>query len=125
MNIEGTLKKIFEKVKKPVTFFDCETTGLEISKDDIIQIYIATYDKNGLSEMNEYFNTDRLIAPGAQEKHGISKSDIEDKPYFKERSAEVFKFFKGDSVICGYNHVRFDIPILIENLFPIIISRDL
>ena len=116
MKIESTLKNIYEKLGRPVSFFDCETTGLEIAKDDIIQIYVAKYNESGFAELNLYCNTDRAIAPGAQEKHGISKEMISDKPYFKKVASEVFAFFAGESVICGYNHVRFDIPILIENL---------
>lgn len=116
MEIKETLKNVYEKIGRPVTFFDCETTGLEIAKDDIIQIYIAKYDASGFSELNHYCNTLLNIHPNAEKKHGISKDSLSNKPYFNEVSIEVFEFFNGDSVICGYNHVTFDIPILIENL---------
>ena len=116
MDIEKTLKAVHDKLQKPVVFFDCETTGLDTTQDDIIQLYACHYDENGFTDREMYFNTKRQITPGALEKHKITPEFLKDYPYINEVAGEVWDLFKGDSIVCGYNHKNFDIPILIENL---------
>jgi len=117
MNIEKTLKAVYDKLENPVIFFDCETTGLDTTQDDIIQLYACQYDENGFTENEMYFNTKRTISEGALEKHKITSEFLKDFPYLDADQAEiVWDLFKGDAIVCGYNHKNFDIPILIENL---------
>lgn len=120
--MEELLKNIQAKVNKPIIFFDCETTGLDTSTDDIIQIYAAKIDGQQFDELHLNFNTDVSITEEALSKHNISKESLKDSPYLKDCFDEVFDFFypafmhNDEYVICGANHIRFDIPILINNL---------
>jgi len=62
------------KLDKPIVFFDLETTGLNISEDRIIEIFLKKLNPDGSTD--KYYsrvNPDgKAIGEGAQEKHGIS-----------------------------------------------------
>ena len=97
-----------------ISFFDLETTGLNISKDKIIEIAVL--------KVNPDQSEERLIKrinPGIKnseesiEIHGITDEELKDEPLFKEVAQEIFDFI-GDSDLAGYNSNRFDIPFLLE-----------
>lgn len=60
-----------------------------------------------------------LINPGipiseeAIKVHGITPSDLANKPTFQQVAQEIYDFI-GDADLAGYNSNRFDIPILME-----------
>ena len=106
-------------MSKDIVWFDLETTGLSTSKDRIIEICMIKTDEFN-NEKEKYYtlvnpgpNVD--IAPGAQEKHGISIEELEYKPLFSEIATQVYEFIKGCD-LGGYNILRFDLPMLIEEL---------
>lgn len=96
--------------------FDLETTGLDVSKDRILEIAILKVHPDGTTE--EYL---KRVNPGipipteSSEIHGIYEKDIKDAPTFKEIASEVTAFI-GDSDLAGYNSNKFDIPVLAEEL---------
>jgi len=100
-------------ITKPICCLDIETTGLDLNEDRIIEIYILKEYPNGAQEelIGRFNNAGRAIAQGAQEKHGISEEDLISEPLFSERAAEIFNFIK-DCDLCGYNLIRFDLPVL-------------
>ena len=47
--------------------------------------------------------------------HGISDTDVADKPTFAQRAKDIHEMIK-DSDLAGFNSNRFDIPLLVEEL---------
>lgn len=96
--------------------FDLETTGLDKTKDQIIQfagLKINTETNKIIDELNLYIQPigDYTISPGAQIKHNISKQFLSDKPYLKDVASQIVNFI-GDTNILTYNGCGFDIPFL-------------
>lgn len=101
-------------LKKPLVFFDLETTGVNYSHDKIIELsYVKVYP-NGTEEENTMrFNPEMHIPEQSTAIHHITDADVANCPTFKERAKEIAKIFEG-SDIAGYNSNRFDVPLLIE-----------
>jgi len=53
------------------------------------------------------------IPPESTAIHGISNEDVKDKPTFKEVAKEYAKFFEGAD-LAGFNILKFDVPVLVE-----------
>jgi len=101
---------------KPICFFDLETTGINISKDRVVEIAILKVHPNGKEERyTQRVNPEMPIPAEVTLVHGITDADVADKPTFKEISKEVHNMIK-DSDLGGYNSNRFDIPVLAEEL---------
>ena len=104
------------QLTKPIAFFDLETTGLNISKDKIVEIAILKINPSGTEEL--LLHRINPVIPISEEStsiHGISNDDVKDCPTF-EQLAEEIKTFIGDADLAGYNSNRFDIPFLLEEL---------
>lgn len=101
--------------KKPIVFFDIETTGLSQSKDRIIELYMLKENSDGSEEeFYSRFNPHPVkVSEGAEKVHGISDEDLSNEPKFEDKADEILKFVEG-SDLCGYNILYFDIPILFE-----------
>lgn len=96
--------------------FDLETTGLDRTKDQIIQfsaqkIDITTHEV--IDSINLYIQPtgDYVISKGALMKHHISKEFLKDKPYLKDVAQQIVDFI-ADNDILTYNGLSFDIPFL-------------
>lgn len=101
---------------KPICFFDLETTGINISKDRIVEISILKVYPDGKEEnYTQLVNPTIPIPAETTAVHGISDEDVADKPTFKEVSKEVWTMIK-DSDLGGFNSNRFDIPLLAEEM---------
>ena len=71
-------------LKRPLAFFDLETTGLSTSKDRIIEISIVKANPNGSTETKTWLvNPDYPISEESTSIHGYSNDDLADKPTFK------------------------------------------
>ena len=104
------------KLKKPICFFDLETTGINITNDRIVEISILKVHPNGKEETyTQRVNPTIPIPPHVTLVHGISDADVADKPTFKDISKEVHNMIK-DSDLGGFNSNRFDIPLLAEEM---------
>ena len=99
---------------RPLIIFDLETTGLDLSKDSIIQI---SYIKAGLdgSEVsrNIFINPGRPIPALIQELTSITDEMVKTAPKFKDIAMELEREFAGCD-FAGYNSNKFDIPMLAE-----------
>ena len=99
---------------RPLIIFDLETTGLDLSKDSIIQI---SYIKAGLdgSEVsrNIFINPGRPIPALIQELTSITDEMVKTAPKFKDIAKELEREFAGCD-FAGYNSNKFDIPMLAE-----------
>ena len=101
-------------LNKPIAFFDLEATGLNIITDRIVEISIIKLNPNGTEEiLTEKLNPTIPIPVEVSEIHGIYEKDIADKPTFKERAKHFDSFLKGCD-LCGFNLIRFDVPLLVE-----------
>ena len=101
---------------KAIAFFDLETTGLNISKDKIVEIAIIKINPDQSEEVFvERINPTIPISEESSSIHGITNEDVANCPTFKDL-AEKIKNFIGDADLAGYNSNRFDIPFLLEEL---------
>lgn len=105
---------LYDKIDKPIVFFDIETTGIDIKNDRIIEICAIKYrpDRTKLT-LHKYFNPGRESQPMALEAHGLTTEFLSKYNSFEESAEELFEFFK-DSDLGGYNCISFDIPLLYE-----------
>ncbi|TYA71377.1 3'-5' exonuclease [Seonamhaeicola marinus] len=110
---------------KPICFFDLETTGVNISKDRIVEISILKVYPNGKEETKTWLvNPEIQIPEDITAIHGISNEDVANKPTFKELAKEVYNLIK-DSDLGGFNSNRFDIPLLAEEMLRADIDFDM
>lgn len=107
------------QLKKPIAFFDLETTGINIAKDRIVEISILKLHPNGNREQKTYrVNPTIPIPKETTAVHGISDEDVADKPTFKELAHELNDFLEGCD-LAGYNSNKFDVPLLVEEFLRI------
>ena len=99
-----------------IVAFDVETTGTDTSKDAIIQLAAVKFDKdfNRLDSYCCYVKPmeDFEIAPGALEKHGLTKEFILDNGMPSNGVMEVFNAFCKDCDMLSYNGNTFDIKFI-------------
>lgn len=101
-------------VKKPIIFFDLETTGIDISRDRIVELCYIRLEPDGTKEEKSMrFNPTIPIPAQASEVHGITDADVKDCPTFKDMAAELQQKFEGCD-LAGFNSNHFDIPLLVE-----------
>lgn len=103
-------------LKKPICFFDLETTGTNIAEDRIVEISILKVYPNKNKESYTWrVNPECHIPKETSAIHGIYDEDVVNEPTFKELSRKVLELIK-DCDLAGYNSNRFDIPLLAEEL---------
>jgi len=101
-------------LKRPLVFFDLETTGTDVAKDRIVQISVLKVQPGGREEVRT-----RLINPGipipaaATAVHHIADAQVAGEPKFCAIARGLAEFFH-DADIAGFNSNRFDVPILVE-----------
>lgn len=101
-------------LKIPLCFFDLETTGINVTQDRIIEIAVIKVMPTGeVIKKSNLINPTITIAPESTTIHGISNEDVKDKPTFKEVAKEYARFFEG-SDLAGFNILKFDVPVLVE-----------
>ena len=101
-------------LKNPLIFFDLETTGVNLTKDRIIEISYIKVMPNGKEESQTFrFNPGMPIPPESTAIHHITDEDVKDKPLFKDKAKELARVFEGCD-IAGFNSNKFDIPLLME-----------
>ena len=112
-------------LKKPIIFFDLETTGTDVSKDRIVEIcYIKVYPDGREVEYSKRINPGMHIPEGASAVHGIYDEDVKDCPLFKDVAREIANEFEGCDV-AGFNSNRFDLPLLAEEFLRAQVDIDL
>ena len=101
---------------KALAFFDLETTGLNISRDKIVEIAILKINPDQKEEMYvKRINPVIKISEESEAIHGISNEDVKDCPKFEELADEIIEFI-GNADLAGYNSNKFDIPFLLEEI---------
>jgi len=101
-------------LKKSIAFFDLETTGIDVSKDRIVEIAILKVNPNQSTETKTMRINPTIPIPKDTSKiHGIYDEDVKDAPTFKQVAKDIMKFIEGCD-LAGYNSNKFDIPLLAE-----------
>jgi len=103
------------QLDRPLAVFDIESTGINPRSDRIIELSIVKLlPPKGMQELRTFIvNPGIPIPPESTAIHGISDADVAGKPLFKDLAAEIYRFLDGCD-LAGYNIIRFDIPMLIE-----------
>lgn len=111
-------------LRNPLCIFDLETTGTNITQDRIIEIAVVKMMPNGeVIRKASLINPTITILPESTAIHGISNEDVKDKPTFKDVARDYLRFFEGAD-LAGYNVLRFDIPMLVEEFLRVGIEFD-
>ena len=72
-------------LKRPIIFFDLETTGLDIAKDRIVELCYIRVEPNGNEEARSMrVNPEMHIPEVASSVHGITDDDVKDCPTFAD-----------------------------------------
>ncbi len=99
---------------KPLVFFDLETTGINVSKDRIVEICVLKVMPDGTENIKTWrVNPTIPIPERASKVHGIYDKDVENEPTFADLAKEISQFI-GNSDLAGYNSNKFDVPLLVE-----------
>lgn len=118
-------------LKRPLVFFDLETTGTQVGSDHIVEICLHKIMPDGTGQtlvhrvrpVDAEGNTVH-IPEVTTAIHGISDADVANEPTFKDLSAELAEFI-GDADLAGYNSNRFDVPLLVEEFLRVGVDFDL
>lgn len=101
-------------LKRPLAFFDLETTGVNVAADRIVEISILKAMPDGTENIKTLrINPVMPIPLESSLVHGIYDEDIKNEPTFKQVGEELARFLD-DCDLAGYNSNRFDIPVLME-----------
>ena len=102
------------QLKRPLVFFDIESTGLSPEKDRIVEISLIKVYPDGHEEVRtRRINPERHIPEESTAVHGITDDDVRDCPTFRQVAKSLASMIQGCD-IAGYNSNRFDVPLLGE-----------
>ncbi len=106
------INNITSLIKRPICFFDLETTGVEPLKSRIVQIAVKKIHPDGKVEFKKRLINPTVPIPSeTTEIHGINDEMVDDQPTFKSIAAGLYEFMNGCD-FAGYNSNRFDVPLL-------------
>lgn len=101
-------------LKKPIIFFDLETTGTNTISDRIVEISMIKIMPNGEEqERTIRINPEMPIPPEATAVHHITDEDVANCRTFKMIAKDLATTFTGCD-IAGFNSNKFDIPMLAQ-----------
>lgn len=101
-------------LKNPIVFFDLETTGIDVSRDRIVEISLVKVLVNGDREVKtRRINPEMPIPKESSAIHGIYDDDVKDCPPFRAIAKSLANYMEGCD-LGGYNSNKFDIPVLVE-----------
>lgn len=102
---------------KALCFFDLETTGIQLTKDRIVQLAAVKLFPDGQRESRNYLvNPEINIPDDIAAIHGITNEMVKDAPKLADLANEIIDFI-GDSDLAGYNSNKFDIPFMVEEFY--------
>jgi DNA polymerase-3 subunit epsilon len=99
---------------RPICFFDLETTGINISKDRIVEISVLKIFPNGNKESKTWLVNPKIPIPDEVSNiHGITDDMVVNEPSFDSIGVHV-KEMINKCDLGGFNSNKFDIPLLAE-----------
>ena len=103
-------------LRRPMVFFDLETTGTNIATDRIVEISVVKVMPDGEEiTRTRRINPEMPIPAEATAVHHITDEDVKDCPTFRQVAKSLCEFMVGCD-FCGFNSNRFDLPLLAEEL---------
>ncbi len=101
-------------LKRPIIFFDLETTGVDTSKDRIVEISMVKIMPDGERIIKtRRINPEMAIPASSSAIHGIYDDDVKDCATFTQVAKSLAQFVEGCD-FGGFNSNRFDMPVLVE-----------
>ncbi|MFI3282577.1 MAG: exonuclease domain-containing protein [Rikenellaceae bacterium] len=101
-------------LKRPIIFFDLETTGVDTSRDRIVELSMIKIMPDGEKVIKtRRINPQMAIPESSTAIHGISDEDVKDCPTFSQIAKSLEQFIAGCD-FGGFNSNRFDLPVLAE-----------
>ena len=101
-------------LKRPIIFFDLETTGIDTAKDRIVEISMVKINPDGERTVKtRRINPGMHIPAEATAIHGITDDDVKECPSFAQIARSLAQFIEGCD-FGGFNSNRFDLPMLVE-----------
>jgi DNA polymerase-3 subunit epsilon len=101
-------------LKRPIIFFDLETTGVDTAKDRIVEVSMIKVMPDGEEVVRtRRINPQMHIPEEASAIHGIKDEDVKDAPTFAQVAKSMAQFIEGCD-FGGFNSNRFDLPMLVE-----------
>ncbi|CAN5775670.1 hypothetical protein BH11MYX2_BH11MYX2_10560 [soil metagenome] len=94
-----------------IVVFDCETTGTDRTKDQVIELCVQQGLGEGAPSRVWRILPSAPIHPGAQAVHGIAMEDLASCPRFDAIADEITEVFANADVLVGYN-LAFDMDML-------------
>jgi len=111
-------------LKKPLVVFDLETTGTSIANSRIVELSYVKVLPSGEKEVKTMrINPTIPIPLETSLIHGIYEDDIKDAPTFKEIAKNLAKALEGCD-LGGFNVIRFDVPLLVEEFLRVDVNFD-
>lgn len=102
------------KLKRPLVFFDLEATGVNIGADRIVEYSFLKVMTDGTTQcLTKRLNPEMPIPLASSLIHGIYDEDVRNAPTFRQQARTIVQFLEGAD-LAGYNCIRFDIPMLME-----------
>lgn len=99
-------------LKRPIAFFDLETTGLNTEKDRIVEIAISKLNPDGSTQAYKArIDPEIPIPEEAIAVHGITNEMVSGCPTWEQIGPKIYEEFEGCDV-GGYNSNNFDVPFL-------------
>ncbi len=113
---EGLPGRVRERIDVPspagYAVFDCETTGTDVTEDEIVSLALIRLDRDGREESRYtvLVRPSRPIPAEATAVHGISDGDVEQAPRFAQIAPELLALL-GEAVFVAHN-ASFDLGML-------------
>ncbi len=102
------------QLPRPLAVFDIEATGVNPRTDRVVELAIIKLFPDGRRETHVMRCNPTIPIPAeASSIHGITDADVCNEPTFCERATRIRELLD-DCDLAGFNIVRYDIPLLIE-----------
>ena len=98
----------------PLVVFDTETTGLDLARDEVIQIAAARVDAAGniLAQMNRFIRPTRMVSSRAEQVHGYSNEFLRHHGIAAQEALAEFRTFSAGAILVGHNSAAFDLAMI-------------
>lgn len=111
INASETPTNLFP-LERSICFIDCETTGVDVERDRIIELSLLKRTVAGEEVLKTVrFNPGIPIPPEATAIHGITDEHVKHEPPFQQYAKHIWGFIQGCDIV-GFNSNRFDVPLL-------------
>ena len=112
-------------LKKPLVYFDIEATGLSITSDRIVEIAFLRVEPDQTETTRTWrVNPEVRISDEAYKIHGISQAEAETHPPFRDVAKQVAQLID-NADLAGFNLLKFDLPLLMEEFMRANVDFDL